>query len=60
MKAQTPNKRLLITLTPDTEERLRMYAEQNHMSVSQAITYMTWHMAKVDNGQVRGQQVLNV
>lgn len=37
-KLDVPNKRITITLTPDTEERLRKYAVDNHMSVSQAVT----------------------
>lgn len=35
--------RVNITLTPDTAERLRQYAYENHLgSISAAITNLTW------------------
>lgn len=31
-----------ISVTPDTAERLKKYAEENHTNVSQAITSWIW------------------
>lgn len=50
-------KRINISITEDTEERLKMYAWENHKTVSQAITDWIWS-AKVKNTQVRGQTSL--
>lgn len=47
-------KRVNISLTPDTVERLKMFAWENHTTVSQAITDWIWS-AKVKNDQIRGQ-----
>ena len=47
-------KRINISITEDTEERLKMYAEEHHTNVSQAITDWIWS-AKVKGDQVRGQ-----
>jgi len=49
-------KRVTISITEDTHERLRQYAYENHLSngVSGAIEQLTWQ-AKVKNAQVRGQ-----
>ena len=52
-------KRITISVSPDTEERLKQYAFENHTNVSQAITDWIWS-AKVKNENVRGQQVLEV
>jgi len=49
--------RINISLTPDTVERLKTYAWENHKTVSQAITDWIWS-AKVKNAQVRGQTSL--
>ena len=46
--------RVNISLTPDTVERLKMFAWENHTTVSQAITDWIWS-AKVKNDQIRGQ-----
>ena len=52
-------KRIDITLTPDTIERLKQYAYENHLgSVSAAVTDLAWK-AKVKNTQLRGQQSLD-
>lgn len=47
-------RRLNISVSEDTYERLRQYADENHTTVSQAITDWIWQ-AKVKNAQVRGQ-----
>lgn len=52
-------KRLNVTLTPDTIERLQQYAYEQHLdSISAAITDLAWK-AKVKNTQLRGQQSLD-
>lgn len=51
--------RVNISVEPDTAERLKQYAFENHMNVSQAIEYWIWNIAKVKNSQVRGQQHLS-
>lgn len=45
-----------ISMTPDTKERLYMYADQNHIKggMSGAIADLIWK-AKVKNGEVPGQ-----
>lgn len=50
--------RVNISLTEDTAERLRMYAWENHKTLSQAVTDWTW-AAKVKNSQIRGQTSLS-
>ena len=52
-------KRVSISLSEDTAERLKQYAFEHHTSVSQAITDWIWH-AKVENGQIRGQRSLKI
>jgi hypothetical protein len=51
--------RVNISLTEDTAERLRMYAWENHKTLSQAVTDWTW-AAKVKNSQIRGQETLSL
>ena len=51
--------KVLLSLDPDTAERLKQYAWENHKSVSQAVTDWIWS-AKVKNSQMRGQTFLNV
>ncbi|MCD7883452.1 MAG: hypothetical protein LUI87_07080 [Lachnospiraceae bacterium] len=46
--------RVNISITPDTAERLKQYAFENHTNVSQAITDWIWK-EKVSYYQVRGQ-----
>lgn len=46
--------RVNITLYPDTLERLKQYAFENHTTVSAVIENWTWS-AKVKNSQIRGQ-----
>ena len=48
-------KRINISLSEDTIERLKQYAWENHTNVSQAITDWIWSV-KVKNTQIRGQQ----
>lgn len=54
-------KRVNISITEDTLERLRQYAWENHIGdgVSGAITDLIWK-AKVKNSQLRGQESLKV
>lgn len=52
-------KRVNISVTPDTEERLKQYAFENHKSVSQAITDWIWSV-KVTNENIRGQQTMEI
>lgn len=47
-------KRINISVTEDTEERLKQYAWEHHKNVSQAITDWIWSV-KVKNEQIRGQ-----
>lgn len=47
-------KRINISLSEDTAERLKQYAWENHTNVSQAITDWIWSV-KVKNDQIRGQ-----
>ena len=49
--------RINISITPDTAERLRQYAWEQHKSVSQAITDWIWS-EKVKYTQIRGQTSL--
>lgn len=48
-------KRVNISLSEDTIERLKQYAWEHHTNVSQAITDWIWS-EKVKNSQIRGQQ----
>lgn len=52
-------KRISISITPDTEERLKQYAYENHKSVSQSITDWIWS-EKVKNETIRGQQSMEI
>ena len=52
-------KRVNISVTPDTEERLKQYAFENHKSVSQSITDWIWG-EKVKNETIRGQQSMEI
>ncbi len=49
--------RVNISLDEDTLERLRLYAWENHATVSKAVTDLVWS-AKVRNGEIRGQMAL--
>ena len=46
--------RVNISIDPDTHERLKQYAFEHHMTVSQAISEWIWS-AKVKNEIPRGQ-----
>ena len=52
-------KRVNISVTPDTEERLKQYAYEHHTNVSQAITDWIWS-EKVSNENIRGQQTMEI
>lgn len=47
-------KKVTVTMTPDTIERLEQLAYETHSSKSKAITDLIW-AAKVKNTNVRGQ-----
>jgi len=47
-------KRINVSLTEDTIERLKQYAWEHHTNVSQAITDWIWS-EKVKNTQIIGQ-----
>ena len=51
--------RINVSLDPDTKERLKIYAWENHATVSKAITDLIW-AAKVRNAQIRGQTSLDL
>ena len=55
--AMKGNKEMMtISLSPDTKERLKKYAEQNRKSVSQAITDWIWSQSvKEDGTEVKGR-----
>ena len=46
--------RVNISVEPDTAERLKQYAFENHTTVSAAIEHWIWSV-KVKNEQLRGQ-----
>lgn len=50
--------RINISIEPDTAERLKQYAYENHTTVSRAIEHWIWSV-KVKNYRVRGQQTLS-
>lgn len=52
-------KRVNISISQDTEERLKQYAFENHTTVSQAITDWIWSV-KVRGENIRGQQSLDL
>lgn len=51
-------RRINISVSEDTAERLKQYAWENHKNVSQAITDWIWSV-KVKNEQIRGQLTLD-
>ena len=50
-------KRVNITITGETQERILQYAYENHLQggLSGAIEHIAWHVLKVKNAQLRGQ-----
>lgn len=52
-------KRVNISITPATEERLKQYAYESHKNVSQAITDWIWSV-KVSGENIRGQQTMEI
>lgn len=50
-------KRVNITITEETQERILQYAYENHLQggLSGAIEHIAWQVLKVKNAQVRGQ-----
>lgn len=55
-------KRVNITISEETQERVLQYAYENHLQggLSGALEYIAWHVLKVKNAQVRGQSSLNL
>ena len=53
-------KRINITMSDETKERLLQFAYENHLSggLSGALEYIAWHVIKVKNEAVRGQMKL--
>ena len=54
-------KRVNITITEETQERILQYAYENHLQggLSGAIEHIAWQVLKVKNAQVRGQSSMN-
>lgn len=50
-------KRVNITITEETQERLLQYGFEKHISggLSGVLEYIAWHELKVKNSQLRGQ-----
>ena len=50
-------KRVNITITEETQERILQYAYENHLQggLSGAIEHIAWQVLKVKNAQIRGQ-----
>lgn len=50
-------KRVNVTISPETHERILQYAFENHLSggLSGALEYIAWQVLKVKNSQIRGQ-----
>lgn len=55
-------KRVNITITEETQERILQYAYENHLQggLSGAIEHIAWQVLKVKNAQVRGQKSMNL
>lgn len=55
-------KRVNISISEDTQERLLQYAFENHLQggLSGAIEHIAWQVIKVKNSQVKGQMSLTV
>ena len=51
-------KRVNITITEETQERILQYAYENHLQggLSGAIEHIAWQVLKVKNAQVRGNR----
>ena len=54
-------KRVNITISEDTQERILQYAYENHLQggLSGAIEHIAWQVLKVKNAQVKGQETLS-
>lgn len=55
-------KRVNITISEETQERLLQYAYENHLTggLSGTIEHVTWQVLKVKNAQIRGQERLKI
>ena len=53
-------KRVNISISEDTQERLLQYAYENHLQggLSGAIEHIAWQVIKVKNAQIRGQMTM--
>lgn len=55
-------KRVNITITEETQERILQYAQENHLQggLSGAIEHIAWQVLKVKNAQSKGQTSIKV
>lgn len=55
-------KRVNITITDETKERILQYAQENHLQggLSGAIEHIAWQVLKVKNAQSKGQTSIKV
>lgn len=55
-------KRVNITITQETQERILQYAQENHLQggLSGAIEHIAWQVLKVKNAQSKGQTSIKV
>ena len=54
--------RINVSLDPDTIERIKQFAWEQHKTVSQVITDWVWDkkVCRVENAQIRGQVSLDL
>lgn len=54
-------KRVNITISDDTRERILQYAYENHLQggLSGALEHIAWQVLKVKNTQVKGQESMS-
>lgn len=55
-------KRVNITITAETQERILQYAYENHLQggLSGAIEHIAWQELKVKHTQIRGQESMKL
>ena len=55
-------KRVNITITEETQERILQYAYENHLQggLSGAIEHIAWQVLKVKNAQIRGHKIRQI
>ena len=54
-------KRVNITISEDTQERILQFAYENHLQggLSGALEHIAWQVLKVKNTQVKGQETMS-